>query len=95
MLKALGINVTDEIVAKIEMLLPQVPSVAHDIVRKVQSFITESDIRLSKLESRETDRFTLLQVIEEKQSIIDDKLTQLIELGSVKSHGGRNRTATN
>jgi len=84
MLKALGVNVTEETVRQIETMLPQVPAVAQNIIVSVREFMTQCDARLTVLEQAERDRLRMMQGI-------DDKLSILLE--SRSENDGRRNTA--
>lgn len=51
MLKALGVNVTEENIRMIEALIPQIPSKLNEFVRVFNAALQDNQQRLSRLEA--------------------------------------------
>src|SRR5271154_1977461 len=65
LLKSLGVNITDEDIKKLEILVPQLPAKAQEVIKFNISKWTEMDARLEKIQkSQEHDRLTLAAICE-------------------------------
>lgn len=86
MLKALGINVSEEHIAQAEKLIPQLPKVLNDAIAVINATIAKADERLTALENSNQE---IIRRLEEMQNAANER-TASRNGGS--SSSGRKRT---
>lgn len=102
MLKALGINVSEEHIAQAEKLIPQLPKVLNDAIAVINATIAKADERLTALETsnqhlivqNETLK-TIITSISEHQLELLHAIGNVTERSAARNGGsgsGRKRT---
>lgn len=78
MLKALGINISEEHIAQAESLIPQLPKILNEAIAVINSTIAKADVRITALETSNQ------KLIEQNTALMTNGVVLLEQLGDIR-----------